>query len=195
MSLLELMFAGFIMVVGMLGSLILIATAIASNTRNRIDTTGTAVSQLVIEQINSTSSQKAVNLNIKDCTGADHTAATIGASYGAGPNGQDGQGARLIGNSNPAWNLAGTIDFTQDYSAVPTNYKMQFVTCGGTTYDVRWNILNLSSTSTAAGFNPSQVTYTRLITVSSRQLGISGQTSQNIRLFAPPVTLRSINGP
>jgi Tfp pilus assembly protein PilV len=190
MSLLELMFAGFVMVVGMLGSLILIATAIASNTRNRIDTTGTAVSQLVMEQINSTSSQKGANLNVKDCTGADHTVATSGNTIVSG-----GAGAPLISNANPAWNLAGTIDFTIAYATVPANYKMLFITCGGTTYDVRWNIMNLSSTNTASGFNPGSVTYTRLITVSARQLGITGQQSQDIRLFAPPITLRAINGP
>ena len=175
MSLLELMFAGFVMVVGMLGSLILISTAIASNTRNRIDTTGTAVSQLVIEQINSMSSKKTANITIKDCNGTDNTVAVVGSTG-------SGTGATLLANNNAAWNLAGTIDYTQAYSAVPAGYKMQFVTCGGTTYDVRWNIIQMSA-------------YTKLITVSARQLGITGGTSQNIRLFAPPVTLRAINGP
>lgn len=170
MSLLELMFAGFIMVVGMLGSLILIATAIASNTRNRIDTTGTAVSQLVIEQVNALSARSATAITITDCAGTSHT---VNVATG---------GANQIANTNAAWNLAGAIDYTQAVADVPAGYKMQYVTCGGTTYDVRWRITGMSS-------------YTRMITVSSRQLGITGQQSQNILLFAPPVTLRTVSGP
>jgi Tfp pilus assembly protein PilV len=174
MSLLELMFAGFVMVVGMLGSLILIATAIASNTRNRIDTTGTAVSQLVIEQMNALSSRETTTITITDCNGSSNSVLTTGTTSGSG--------ATLLANNNAAWNLAGTVDFTQAYTSVPTGYKMQYVTCGGTTYDVRWNVTQLGS-------------YTKMITVSARQLGITGQQSNNIRLFAPPVTLRTINGP
>ena len=50
MSLIELMFAGFILVVGFMGSLILIFIAIATNTRNKVDTTGTMIAQMVIEE-------------------------------------------------------------------------------------------------------------------------------------------------
>jgi hypothetical protein len=60
---------------------------------------------------------------------------------------------------------------------------MQYVDCntGGrqAVYDVRWNIINVS-------------TYARMITVSSRQLSPSSQLGN--RTFALPVTLRGIGG-
>src|SRR5258706_15089115 len=60
MSLIELMFAGFILVVGFMGSLILIFIAIATNTRNKVDTTGTMIAQMVIEEVNVMSTNNGV---------------------------------------------------------------------------------------------------------------------------------------
>ena len=52
MTLIELMIATFVLAVGMLGSLSMIFLAIATNSRNKFDTTGTMIAQTVIEQIN-----------------------------------------------------------------------------------------------------------------------------------------------
>lgn len=174
MSMIELMFAGFILVVGMLGSLILISIAIASNSRNRIDTTGTAVSQMVIEQINALTTTSNADITITDCatTPVSHTVKTAPG------------GATLLGDNFNPRHLAGTIDFTESTSAANlVGYRMLYTTCGQTVYDVRWNITSYSGN------------FAKKITVSARQLGITGQQSDNIRLYAPPVTLKSISGP
>lgn len=166
MTLIELLFAGFVLVVGFMGSLILIFIAISSNTRNKTDTTATMLSQLVIEQINVMPTNTTVaTIAISDCVTPNHTTAdnwSIGITDG---------GATLDSDNN--------IDFTQAYASVPTNYKMTYYTCGDVTYDVRWHVTQLSPG------------LTRMIVVSARQLG----ASSNIGLFSPPVSLRTISGP
>src|SRR5438105_2466686 len=74
MSLIELLFAGFILTIGMLGSLVMITTAIATNQRNKTDTVGTALGQTVIEEIATlpTSDLSIGNLALKDCAGTVH---------------------------------------------------------------------------------------------------------------------------
>jgi hypothetical protein len=60
---------------------------------------------------------------------------------------------------------------------------MQYVDCGAggtqSSYDVRWNVINID-------------TYTRLITVSARQVSPSNQLGG--MMYAMPVTLRSMGG-
>lgn len=179
MSMIELMFAGFILVVGMLGSLILISIAIASNSRNRIDTTGTAVSQTVIEQINALTTTSNADITITDCAGTPPGSAAVTHTLKTAPG-----GARLLGDNFNPRHLAGAIDFTESTTAANlVGYRMLYTTCGQTVYDVRWNITSYSGN------------FAKKITVSARQLGITGQQSDNIRLYAPPVTLKSISGP
>src|SRR5213082_3008387 len=69
MSLIELMFAGFVLTVGMLGSLIMITIAISTNQRNKTDTVGTALGQMVIEQIATlpTRDLSIDHITLKDC--------------------------------------------------------------------------------------------------------------------------------
>ena len=117
-SMIELMIAGVVMVVGFLGLMVLITTAIATNNRNRLDSTGTMLAQAVMEQVKSTI-PGAGSSTLSDCNGTTHTINTAAG------------GAPLTG---------GAVDFTQ--TAV-TNYSMDYVVCVGTvqtTYDVRWNI-------------------------------------------------------
>ncbi len=60
---------------------------------------------------------------------------------------------------------------------------MQYVDCGAagtqSIYDVRWNVINID-------------TYTRLITVSARQLSPANQLGGKV--YSLPVTLRGIGG-
>ncbi len=51
MSLLELMIACLVLVVGLLGGMILITTTIANNNRNKWDSTGTLLAQKTLEAI------------------------------------------------------------------------------------------------------------------------------------------------
>jgi type IV pilus modification protein PilV len=174
MSLIELMIAMTVLVVGMLALMTLVTTAMSSNNRSRLDTTGTMLAQTVLEGIAAQPATSNQPFTMNDCNPAGSTAWTIAT---AGP--------AAIGNSLGADVVAstGNIDFnTQSYAAVPANYKMKYVTCGVSsaqaTYDVRWNVRALTA-------------FTKLITVSARQLG---DTGANLPFFSPPITLRTIAG-
>ncbi len=173
MSLIELMIAMIVLVVGMMGVMVMISQAITNNARNKMDTTATALSQMVIEAVAAQSVVTGTPFTVSDCRPAAAggpqvwTVNTVGL---AAP----GAGAQLDANGNIEWAL-------QTYAAVPANYKMQFVSCGSggrqATYEVRWNVTNISA-------------FSKLVTVSARQIG-AGPTS---RTFTVPVTLRTIAG-
>jgi Tfp pilus assembly protein PilV len=124
MTMLEVLIAGVVMTIGFMGLIGLVVTAIASNNRNKLDSTGTMLTQAVIEQVNST----IVGIGtatLSDCAGNTWNIATAVG------------GANLTGAN---------IDFTQ--SSVPSNYSMNFVVCNvgqNSQYDVRWNIQQISS--------------------------------------------------
>jgi Tfp pilus assembly protein PilV len=185
MSLIELMIASFVLVVGMLGSLSLILMAIATNSRNKYDTTGTMLAQMVIEQVNTlptTTPNTTITMTdceTKDAAGnikhaaKDHTVAVVGGDMYVP------KGAKLVPvDDTDSSRRPGDIDFTEATPADP-NYQMSWYTCGDAVFDIRWNITKVSERS-------------RLITVSARQLLYKGK---NANLYAPPVTLRTISGP
>ena len=174
MSMIELMIAMMVLVVGMLALMTLVTTAISSNNRNKLDTTGTMLAQTVLEGIAAQPATSGVPFTMKDCNPAGATSWTIASAGAASP----GAGADVVAST-------GNIDFNlQSYAAVTANYKMKYVTCGVSgaqaTYDVRWNVETLT-------------TYTKLITVSARQLGVS-TSGANLPFFSPPITLRTIAG-
>jgi Tfp pilus assembly protein PilV len=164
MTLIEVMIAGMILVVGMLGFAALMATAIAANARSRTDSTASMLSQTVMEQIAASLIGKsgAAAPQVRDCTG---TLYPIDMSVG---------GAALDSNEG--------IDWTQ--TSVPTNYQMLYQICASTTntnanaqqttYDVRWNVTKISNTNTyliVAGARPKNYI-------------------PNLRYFALPVVLK-----
>jgi prepilin-type N-terminal cleavage/methylation domain-containing protein len=165
MSLLELMIAMTVLVVGLLSLMSLILVAVSSNTRNKTDTGGTLVAEVFMESI--LSQPGGGTVQITDCANNSLTVSTAGPA--------------AVGTSNGATLLAdgSGIDFTQLASAVtPAGYKATYVTCGAggstTTYDVRWNVRAIDNLS-------------RMVTVAAQhKAGTSG------RLFTPPVSLRSI---
>lgn len=172
MTLIELMIAMTVLTVGLAGLLALITTAIANNSRAKMDTGGTLVAQLVIETISAKRPQAGLmTVTVQDCAGANWIIDTTDA---AAP----GAGAQLNANNG--------IDFVgQAYAAAPANYKMQYRSCGpnGTqvTYDVRWNIRTLNG-------------FSKIVTVSARPTGATNadNTAVSTRFFQQPVTLRSI---
>jgi Tfp pilus assembly protein PilV len=176
MTLIELSVAMFVLTVGLMGIAALIVMAISSNGRNKRDSTGTMIAQMVIEQISALPASAAgLATGITDCTGAVLPVSTAGAAAPAGA------GAQLYSSAANPPNLSSNIDFTQAVAAVPANYKMTYTTCGGGqryVYDVRWNIITQPSSTT------------KLVTVAARQTTADG----NARLFAFPVTLRAIVG-
>lgn len=181
MTLIELMIAMVVLAVGLGALVTLFVSAALSNNKNSRDATATLLAQLVLEQISAQSPNSTATILLTDCTGNRWAIATTG---GAAPG---GAGA-LLDTITTDYTYGG-INPNQAYSAVPpatstvAGYAMQYVDCGAggtqSTYDVRWNVINID-------------TYTRLITVSARQLGSSNQLGGVI--YAMPVTLRGIGG-
>jgi prepilin-type N-terminal cleavage/methylation domain-containing protein len=189
MTLIELMIACFVLAVGMLGSLAMIFMAIATNSRNKFDTTGTMVAQTVIEQINTLPTNATQGgafvtaINLTDCQVTDaggtvtHAATTHSISIQAGDIGVPTGAALVANNDTDLSRKPGDIDFSE--TTPPTGYNMKWHTCGDIEYDVRWNIIQVSERS-------------KLVTVAARQQIFS---RNNVKMYAPPVTLRSISGP
>lgn len=168
----EVLFAGGVMVVGFMGLMTLVMTAIASNNRNRMDSTGMMLATAVLEQVNSTIVGTGT-AQLTDCANPPNTwSINTAGSPGTGA------GAPLTGAN---------VDFTQ---TTVDGYFMRFVVGGGgsglcaapvqISYDVRWNITTLS--------NPAS---TYLITVSAKPVG----STNDLKFFALPVTLRTYVGP
>lgn len=172
MTLIELLIAMLVLAIGMAGILVMITTAIASNARNKGDSTATMVSQMVMERLASVSASTDTTVNITDCRPASQggpQTLTLSTTPGDPLN---GAGATLTN---------GLIDWT--VTAVPANYGFVYYNCGtgqqAAPYEVRVNVMRA-----AAG-------YTKLITVSTRPVGGVRGPAQ---LFAPPVTLRTMSG-
>ena len=144
-TMIELLIAGMVMVVGFLGLMILITTAIATNNRNKMDTNATLMAQMVFEEVRSNIATGA-SPALTDCAGNSWTIGTGSNTIGAT------MGAPLSG---------GQVDFSQ---SKVTNYSMDYKVCtangGQATYDVRWNVKTLT-----AGMS--------LVTVGSKAKGAS----------------------
>jgi prepilin-type N-terminal cleavage/methylation domain-containing protein len=176
MTLVELMISMVILATGLGALTTLLTVAMASDSRNNKDTTSTLLAQMVIEQISAQNPASNASISVTDC--ANNTW-TINTQGGTSPN---GTGANLVTSSSAVG--YGGIDPTQSYSGVPSGYAMKFVDCTtngpATTYDVRWNVMNI---------DPS---FTRLITAAARPLNANllGGVS-----YAMPVTLRAVGAP
>ncbi len=166
-TMIELLIAGVVLIVGLLAITTLFVTAIGNNGRSRVDSTATMVSQAVVEQISATLAGGGPG-QVTDCQGN-----TFLLEYAAG-------GANLSGSG---------IDFTQSTGGIAaTNttpgYQMNFVVCNGgaelgttATYDVRWNIQQVG-------------TGTWLATVGARPVNMQpGRFT-----FSLPVTMRTYVG-
>jgi type II secretory pathway pseudopilin PulG len=172
MTMIEVLFAGGVMVVGFMGLMTLVMAAIASNNRNRMDSTGMMLTTAVLEQVNSTIVGTGT-ADLTDCANPPNTW-TINTAGLPGA----GAGAPLAG---------GNVDFSQ---STVNGYYMRFVVGGGgsglcaaptqITYDVRWNVTTLPSPAA-----------TYLVTVSAMPVASSG----DLKFFALPVTLRTYVGP
>ncbi len=171
MTLLELMLALTMLVVGLIGVLGLITTAISSNNRNKLDTGGTMLAQTVLEKIAAQPANSVTPIPFQDCNPVAPTVWQMQTAAGAAP----GAGSGLNANGN--------IDWTTAYAAVPDGYKMAFVSCGArgqqATYEVRWNIQTVNA-------------FSKMITVGARPAGMRTPSGTMLRFFARPVTLRTI---
>src|SRR3984893_10746672 len=164
MSLIELMIAMVVLMVGVLAVMSLIAVAIGSNARNRRDSTGTMLAEMVLDQISAIPvGASPSTVRISDCATNSYTIESAGSPSGAGAN---------LSGSN--------IDFTQGAATITANYSMMYTVCGPSNdtravYDVRWNVQTITANS-------------NFVTVAAR-LRNSGTDP---RLFAIPDTLRTV---
>jgi type II secretory pathway pseudopilin PulG len=174
--LIETLIAMIVLAIGLGGLFSLLAASMYTNNRSSVDTRSTMLAEHIIEQIDSQLANQSTQLTITDCAGTAWTINTAGAAKGAGSGGSyGGNGANLTS--------AGIINWTQSYASVASNYKMQYVACGGggrqTTYDVRWDVISFPSG------------YTRMVFASARPLG--NQSIHDLR-FITPANIRSIGG-
>src|SRR5579864_1632158 len=84
MTLIELMLALFILAVGLAGGMILVSTAIASNNRNKLDTTATLISQTILERILQQGASSTAVITLTDCL---NNPLNINTTSGAAPAG------------------------------------------------------------------------------------------------------------
>jgi prepilin-type N-terminal cleavage/methylation domain-containing protein len=121
MTLIELMIAMVVLLVGVIGSLALIAYAIGGNSRNKQQSNATVIAQMMSEKISSQKATVSNNLTVTDCT---NTGSTVYTAAGGG-----------------SLTSSGDVDLTQ---AAVTGYQMYYTDCGSSgrqmIYDVRWTI-------------------------------------------------------
>jgi hypothetical protein len=165
-TLIELMLASSVLTICSLGIIALIGSSIATNTRNKFDSTTTMLAQSIVEQIAATAVGSGT-ASLTDCAG---TAFTIDTQPG---------GAALN---------ADKIDFTE--TSPPAGYRMQYVVKSPCTttgieqaiYDVRWNVELIGASTTP--------TNSYLLTVGAQML----DRGQGDKYFAAPITLRVMLG-
>jgi Tfp pilus assembly protein PilV len=170
-TLIELMFAGLVMIVGLTGGILLVIAAEATNNRDKMDSSGTVLAQMALEMIASVPANSGSSVIVTDCNPTSSSAThTINTTSGTG----SGAGAPLTGG--------GAIDFSQ---STVSGYSMTYYACQASTgdrqavYDVRWNVKKLSSNA-------------NLVTVAAQRS--YAQTSTNPIAFAIPVTIKMIVG-
>ena len=126
LTLIELMIALVVLMVGVVGSMYLIGLSMGGNGRSRQQSNSTAIAQMMVEKISSVKASTSPSLTITDCAGNSFTITTA------------------AGGS--ALTSSGVVDFTQ---SPVNNYQMLFTDCGTGgmqfTYDVRWNITQPSA--------------------------------------------------
>jgi Tfp pilus assembly protein PilV len=181
---LELLIAMTVLAIGMLGCVVMIMAGVQSNSRNKNDSAAVVLDQEILEMFATYKNYPTSGfVAIIDCgvgINSTHNASVVQA---AGPL---GAGATLYtGATAPQPSNVGDINWTQPSPAFATSavtgYAMQYQTCNGDTYEVRWNVMEVS---------PNPASRISLLTVSSRQ--VSAGATHNATLFATPTTLRTM---
>lgn len=191
LTLIELMMAMFVLAIGLAGGMILVSTAIASNNRNKLDTTATLLSQMVLEKIITPGNNNMPPLvGVPPVQGPPPHFVTVTDCTGATFRVYLDPGGPALNAANPA-----DLDWTQPPPA--QGYNMNYTVCraGGQTsvYDVRWNITAVKGSPAGCQANCT-VVYTKLVTVSARPTAAGRNTVQKVLFFGLPVTLRGVVG-
>jgi len=140
-SLIELMIASTVLVVGLLGGIGVICVATANNSRSRLNTTAATLAESIMERITAIPANTATTMT--DCKGNTFVLNTA------------------VGGS-PLVNSGAFGGVQADFSQPPVpGYQMQYLVCTssqGLPYDVRWTI------------DPGPTPSTQLVTVSAKAL-------------------------
>ncbi|HUQ50100.1 MAG TPA: hypothetical protein VM056_05240 [Terriglobales bacterium] len=132
LTFIELLMAMTLLTVGLAAVLGLISVAMATNNRNKKDTTSVLLAQMVVEMVGNAPSNVNQTMTITDCASNPWTINTAAG------------GAPLAGSGST------TINWTSAYTDV--GYSMRYVTCGVSgstaTYDVRWRIETVGAMKT-----------------------------------------------
>jgi prepilin-type N-terminal cleavage/methylation domain-containing protein len=183
MTMLELMIAMAVLAIGMTGAIGMILAAIQSDTRNKNDTAAVVLDQEILEQFAAYQNypQAGQFIVINDCSTGATQQHEAGVGAGAAPT---GNGATLYtAGTAPFLANVGDIDWTQPAPVFATagtvGYAMNYQTCNGDTYEVRWNVMQFDTETNIAQ-----------LTVSSRQISSAGNRVP--MLFAVPTTIRTI---
>jgi prepilin-type N-terminal cleavage/methylation domain-containing protein len=181
MTMLELLIAMAVLAVGMTGAIGMVLAAVQSDARNKNDTAAVVLDQEILEQFATYQNYPATGtLTINDCSNGAASTHIASLSSAAAP----GAGATTYTNATaPFPGNVGDIDWTQPTPTLATSatagYAMDYQTCNGDVYEVRWNILQLNG-----------VTRLAELTVSSRQIESKG--SKLAMLFSIPTTLHTV---
>ena len=194
-TLIELMIAISVLAVGMLGAMTMMLMGMQTNSRSKTDTTATVLDQEVIELYSTlkTYPVPAATVNIYDCALTGNNVHEAGLGKALSP----GAGATLYTSASaPSTAQIGDIDWSLPVPTLATTtvpgYAMEYQTCSGDIYEVRWNITDLTPAAPPAGSSG----HLTLLTVSSRPKSAVDATTAGAQnraiLFAFPVTLRSL---
>src|SRR5216683_3584038 len=189
MTLIELMIAMTVLAIGLPSCMMMVMVGMQTNSRNKTDTTATILDQEIVEKYATLKQYpKPTFVAINDCALSAGSANVHNASLGAGVA-PAGSGAALYTGASAS--EVGNIDWTQPVPALATSttpgYAMEYQTCSGDIYEVRWNVMVIS---------PNPNSRISQLTVSARprsavQADAGGATNRAI-LYARPVTLKTL---
>jgi len=187
MSMIELLIAMTVLAVGLLGCVVMILAGVQSNARNKNDTAAVVLDQEILETFATYAFYPTSgHVVLTDC---GTTAASVHwANVVQGTTALGGAGARLYTAATaPLPSMVGDIDWTQPTPALAgngvTGYAMNYQTCNGDTYEVRWNVMQVNA-------NASGIAALSLLTVSARQT--TAANAHNATLFAVPTSLHTL---
>ena len=186
----EMMISVAVLGIALLGSLAMVLMGLQSDSRNKTDSTATILDQEIIERFGTLKNYpKPGGVLITDCALNAGNANQHLASLGSGPA-PTGNGATLFTAANaPSMASAGDIDWTAAAPVMATSatagYAMQYQTCHGDIYEVRWNIMDVNGSNRIS-----------MLTVSARpRMAVTASavgSANRAVLFAWPVTLRTL---
>jgi len=193
-TLIELMIAISVLAIGMLGAMSLMLMGMQTNSASKTDTTATVLDQEIIELYSTIKTfPKPGSVTINDCAlnGANAHLANLAQSV------SPGNGAVLYTTATaPSTAQVGDVDWSQPAPTLATSttpgYAMEYQTCSGDIYEVRWNTMDMTPAAPPAG-STGRLT---LLTVSARPVSAVTATANGAQnravVFAFPVTLRSL---